>query len=84
MDKKQVKCWIKKGSTAAFVTMILHAIGYLAIYPEIFNISSHELSRLDVHRSAYWISLIISASLAITLVKVFGLTLNLKTYKEET
>lgn len=83
MDKKKLKCWIKKGRTAAFITMVFHAIGYLGIYPEIFNISSNELSRLDMHISAYWISLIIAASLAIILVKVFGLTLNLKTYKEE-
>ena len=84
MDKKKVKCWIKNGSTTAFVTMIFHAIGYLAVYPELFNISSHELNCFDMHKSAHWISLTIAVSLAITLVKVFGLTLNLKTYKEET
>lgn len=84
MDKKKLKCWIKKGSTVAFVTLLFHAIGYLGIYPEIFNISSRELSCIDMHRSAYWISLIIAASLANILVESFGLTLNLKTYKEET
>ena len=83
MDKKKLKYWIKKGSTVAFVTLLLHVIGYLGIYPEIFNISSCELSCIDMHRSACWISLIIAASLAIILVKGFGLTLNLKTYKEE-